>query len=199
MARWLALVAVVIASAAARADERADDLVDVAALVPDAVLDIRYATTDNFTGEKVYAEARCKLRRAVAQHLVEAAKLLRAQDRRLVLWDCYRPASVQKILWKHRPDARYVADPKIGSVHSRGAAVDIGLADKSGNPVAMPTAYDAASRDSHRDRALVGAKGAEARRLDAAMSKAGFVGLATEWWHFDDKAAGKYALADEPL
>jgi D-alanyl-D-alanine dipeptidase len=195
--RSLALVAVLCAPA--RAEERDDDLVDVAALIPDAVLDIRYATTDNFMGEKVYAEARCKLRRAVAKRLVDAAKLLREQDRRLLLWDCYRPASVQKILWKHHPDARYVADPKVGSVHSRGAAVDIGLADKNGKPVAMPTAYDAASRDSHRDRALVGDKGAEARRLDAAMSKVGFLGLPTEWWHFDYKDNGKYPLADEPL
>jgi D-alanyl-D-alanine dipeptidase len=194
--RRLALVMVLCG--VARAD-RDDDFVDVAKVIPDAVLDIRYATTNNFMHEKVYPVARCKLRRAVAAKLVEAAKLLREQERRLILWDCYRPASVQKILWKHQPDPRYVADPKVGSVHSRGAAVDIGIVDKDGKPVTLPTEYDAAGRDSHRDRALAGDKGAEARRLEAAMVKAGFVGLATEWWHFDFKDAAKYSLADEPL
>jgi D-alanyl-D-alanine dipeptidase len=195
--RWLAVV--IALAGVARADDKDADLVDVAAFVPDAVLDIKYATTDNFMKEKVYAEARCRLRRAVAKQLVEAAKLLRVQDRRLVLFDCYRPASVQKILWKHNPDPRYVADPKVGSVHSRGAAVDIGLADKNGKEIAMATPYDEASRESWRDRALAGDKGIEARKLDDAMTKAGFVGIATEWWHFDFKRAGAFPLADEPL
>jgi len=186
-------------SASSLGPERDDDFVDVVKLIPDAVLDIRYATPNNFMGEKVYPVARCKLRRAVAARLVDAAKRLREQDRRIVLWDCYRPASVQKILWKHLPDPRYVADPKVGSVHSRGAAVDIGVVDKAGKQVTLPTAYDAAGRDSHRDRALAGDRGAEARKLEAAMTQAGFVGLATEWWHFDAGDAAKYSLADDPL
>jgi len=195
--RPIAIVIVVCGVAAA--EERDDDFVDVAKVIPDAVLDIRYATTNNFMGEKVYAAARCKLRRGVATKLARAADLLREQDRRLILWDCYRPASVQKILWKHHPDPRYVADPKVGSVHSRGAAVDIGIVDKDGKPVPLPTEYDATSRESHRDRALAGDHGAEARKLDAAMSKAGFVGITTEWWHFDARDGAKYSLADEPL
>jgi len=179
--------------------ERDDDFVDVMTVVPDAVLDLRYATTDNFMHEKVYEHAVCKLRRKVASKLAIAAKRLREQDRRLILWDCYRPASAQKVLWKHNPDARYVANPKIGSVHSRGAAVDIGIVDKRGKPVSLPTPYDATSRESWRDRALVGDKGREARTLDAAMTEAGFVGIRTEWWHYDFKAAGAFPLADEPL
>lgn len=175
------------------------DLIDVAKAIPDAVIDIRYATDDNFTGKTLYPVARCKLRRAVVERLVKAAKALRTQDRRLVIWDCYRPQSIQEQLWKLVPDERYVANPKKGSRHSRGAAVDAGLVDKDGKPVALPTKYDDFSEAAHRDKALAGDHGVEARRLEAAMTGAGFVGMPTEWWHFDAPDAAKYSLSDEPL
>src|SRR6185503_9341574 len=122
-----------------------------------------------FTGKQLYPEAHCKLRRAVAAKLVTAAKALRAQDRRLVIWDCYRPSSIQKVLWKRVPDERYVANPAKGSRHSRGAAVDVGLVDKAGHPVVLPTKFDEFSEAAHRDKALAGENGAEARKLEAAM------------------------------
>ena len=188
---------VVIALAGGAEADREAELVDVAKVIPDAVIDMRYATKDNFTGDVLYPTAVCKLRRPVAERLAKAAKTLRTHDRRLVIWDCYRPSSVQEALWKRVPDPRYVADPKIGSRHSRGAAVDLGVVDKDGKPVVLPTAFDELSTAAHRTHALAGAKGAEAKRLEAAMTAAGFVGLPTEWWHFD--APGSYALADDPL
>jgi D-alanyl-D-alanine dipeptidase len=175
------------------------ELVDVAPLIPDAVIDIRYATADNFTGAVLYPKAVCKLRRAVAGRLAAAAKVLRAQQRRLVIWDCYRPSAIQKILWDKVPDERYVANPKQGSRHSRGAAVDVGLVDADGKAVVLPTAFDDFTEAAHRDRALAGKTGAEARRLAAAMTKAGFVGMPTEWWHFDASDSASYPLSDEPL
>ncbi len=180
----------------ARADSPAD-LIEV--VIPDAVLDLRYATVDNFTGAVLYPKAVCKLRRAVAERLAKAAKVLRAADRRLVIWDCYRPSSIQAILWKRVPDARYVADPKVGSVHSRGAAIDVGVVAKDGSAVTLPTAFDDFTAAAHRDRALAGERGVEARRLAAAMEGAGFVGLPTEWWHFDAPDGAKYPLSDAPL
>jgi D-alanyl-D-alanine dipeptidase len=176
-----------------------DDLVDVAEVVGDAVIDMRYATADNFTGTVLYPVARCKLRRAVAARLARAASALRAHDRRLVLWDCYRPTSIQQELWKRVPDPRYVADPKVGSKHGRGAAVDVALADKDGTLVALPTKFDDFSEAAHRDHALAGDAGAEARRLAQAMTGASFQPLATEWWHFDAPDSAKYTLSDEPL
>jgi zinc D-Ala-D-Ala dipeptidase len=178
---------------------RDDDLVDVAGVIGDAVIDLRYATADNFTGKELYPVARCKLRRAVAARLARAAKALRAHDRRLILWDCYRPTSIQQELWKRVPDPRYVADPKVGSKHGRGAAVDVALADQDGAPVTLPTKFDDFSEAAHRDHALAGAAGAEARRLEQAMTDAGWKPLATEWWHFDAPDSAKYALSDEPL
>ena len=168
-------------------------------MIGDAVIDMRYATADNFTGKELYPVARCKLRRAVAARLATAAKALRAQDRRLVLWDCYRPTSIQKELWKRVPDPRYVADPRVGSKHGRGAAVDVALADKDGHLVALPTPFDDFSEAAHRDHALAGDAGAEARRLEKAMTAAGWKPLPTEWWHFDAPDSAKYALSDEPL
>lgn len=182
----------------ARADKPAD-FVDVTTVIPDAVLDLRYATEDNFTGKQVYPVAHCKLRRAVATRLAKAAKLLRAKHRRLLIWDCYRPKSIQEAFWKLVPDERYVANPKKGSRHSRGAAIDLALVDDDGNAVVLPTKFDDFSKAAHRKQALVGEPGAEARTLEAAMKAAGFVGIPTEWWHFDAPDAAKFALSDDPL
>jgi len=194
--RAFALVLVLAGTAEA---DRPSDFVDVAKLVPDAVLDLRYATEHNFTGKQLYPVAHCKLRRAVADKLVAAAKALRAQDRRLLIWDCYRPTSIQKALWKLVPDERYVANPAKGSNHGRGAAIDVGLVDKDGRAVVLPTEFDDFTAAAHRDHALQGERGAEARRLAKAMEDAGFVGMPTEWWHYDAPKASTYPLADDPL
>ncbi|MBL0220912.1 MAG: M15 family metallopeptidase [Myxococcales bacterium] len=186
-------------SGLAHAEDKPSDLVEIQSVIPDAVLDVRYATEHNFTGGVLYPKAACKLRRAVAERLAVAAKLLRAQDRRLLLWDCYRPTSIQKLLWKHTPDPRYVADPKVGSNHSRGAAVDLAVVDQDGAPVVLPTEFDDLSEAAHISRATKGARGVEARRLAAAMKRAGFTSIATEWWHFDASDRAKYPLSDEPL
>ncbi len=183
----------------AHAEDKPGDLIEVQSVIPDVVLDLRYATADNVTGAVMYPKAVCKLRRAVVERLAVAASALRAQDRRLLLWDCYRPTSIQKLLWKAVPDARYVANPKIGSNHSRGAAVDLGVVDKDGAAVVLPTGFDDLSAAAAPARALKGDKGTEARALAAAMKRAGFRPIATEWWHFDASDRGKYPLSDEPL
>jgi D-alanyl-D-alanine dipeptidase len=183
----------------AKPREKPADLVDITAAIPDAVIDMRYATVDNFTGKQVYPVARCKLRRAVATRLAKAAAALRKQGRRLLVWDCYRPTSVQEAFWKLVPDERYVANPKQGSRHSRGAAVDVGLVDADGKPVTLPTKFDEFTEAAHRSKALAGEQGAEARRLEKAMKAAGFVGMPTEWWHFDAPDAATFPLSDEPL
>jgi D-alanyl-D-alanine dipeptidase len=195
------LIAMLAACAPATAGTRdkPGDLVEVSAFVPDAVIDMRYATENNFTKTTLYPVARCKLRRAVATRLARAAARLRKQDRRLLVWDCYRPRSIQALMWKQVPDERYVANPKKGSRHNRGAAIDVGLVDTAGDPVTLPTEFDDFTERAHRDHALEGERGVEARRLAAAMKAAGFVGIATEWWHFDAPDASSFPLSDEPL
>src|SRR5688572_15660915 len=111
--RWLAAVYMATcggASNPAPAPVRAG-WVDVSVRIPDAVIDMRYATADNFTGAVLYPVARCLVRAEVGERLAAAADALRAQGHRILLWDCYRPASIQRELWRRVPDARYVAEP----------------------------------------------------------------------------------------
>lgn len=180
--------------------------VDVPSLIPDAVVDIRYATTANFTGVVLYPVARCWLRPDAAERLARAAAALRAQGFRLILWDCYRPASVQRALWAQVPDPRFVARPVFddvgrpvsGSVHSRGLAVDVGLADATGAVVPLPTAHDDFSAAASGS-AATGAARANHRALRAAMVGAGWKPLGSEWWHYEAAGARRAPLADEPL
>ncbi|MEZ4360731.1 MAG: M15 family metallopeptidase [Kofleriaceae bacterium] len=200
------LAAATSPGATAAAPPRDEDLIELSELVPSAVLDLRYATTNNFTKRQLYPAARCLLRRAVASRLARVAERLR--PRRLVLWDCYRPASIQRALWELVPDPRYVARPKFaadgtptgGSRHSRGAAVDVSLATEDGAPIAMPTDHDDFSAAASRRRALAAPRGgAEATLLSEAMIAEGFAPIASEWWHFDAPDSARYGFSDEPL
>lgn len=176
------------------------ELTDLQALIPDAVLDIRYATADNLTGRPLYPFPAAFLRRPAAERLATAAASLRAAKLRLVIYDAYRPLSAQKALWAAKPDPRYVADPAKGSSHNRGGAVDLGLADDSGKPLPMPSGFDEFGPRAHH-----GAKGVEpearrnARVLKAALEKAGFVSLKEEWWHYRDPDARGWPVLDIPF
>jgi zinc D-Ala-D-Ala dipeptidase len=194
---------------AARGRPRADRaLVDVAAAIPDAVLDLRYASDRNFTGAAIYPVARCLLHEDVAARLAAAAAELRRAGYRLLVWDCYRPQSVQRLLWQRVRDPRYVAEPvddargrpASGSIHSRAAAVDVSLADADGVPLPMPTEHDHFGREAHRDHPIADPQvRARVAALDRAMTRARFVGLATEWWHYAAAGAGRYPIRDDPL
>ena len=191
----LALAATPIATATQAA------LVDVGARLPDAVLDIRYATADNFVGRPLYPVSRCLLLPGVADRLAQAAATLRKRGFRLLIFDCYRPLSVQRQLWKAMPKRGFVADPATGSHHNRAAAVDLSLADPAGRPVEMPTGFDAFGPKA-RAWATDGVS-APARRhrdlLREAMSAAGFSVNPVEWWHFDAPGAAALPLLDLPL
>jgi D-alanyl-D-alanine dipeptidase len=177
------------------------DLVDVSVRLPDAVLDIRYATADNFVGRPLYPVARCLLLPAVAERLARAAAALRKQGFRLLVFDCYRPLSVQRELWKALPRRGFVADPATGSHHNRAAAVDLSLTGPTGTPVEMPTGYD----DFGPKARAWATEGVSARArqhrelLRDAMTAAGFAVNPVEWWHFDAPGAATLPLLDLPL
>ena len=172
-------------------------LVDLEQFIPGLRVEIRYATTDNFMKEKLYPEARCLLRVEVAEKLKRVQENLREQGLSLKIFDGYRPLSVQKKMWAKFPLEGYVADPAKGSNHNRGAAVDVTLADAECKELAMPSPYDEFSERSHRDYAG-GTEEERAHRaiLEEAMKKEGFVGISSEWWHFDDAEAKKYPVLD---
>lgn len=183
-----------------KAISEADDFVDVTTLDDSFILDIRYATANNFTGRVVYPTAKCYLRKEVAQRLVNVQRYLKGQGLRLVLFDCYRPLSVQKRFWEIMPDERYVADPKKGSRHNRGAAVDVSLADMKRNYLEMPSEFDDFSEKAHRN--YMGASNIAIRNrqiLEDAMVKFGFEAFPTEWWHFDASGWQRYPISDVPI
>jgi zinc D-Ala-D-Ala dipeptidase len=188
--------------------ERDEDFVDVSAVIPAAVLDLHYATTNNFTKRQLYPVARCLLRRAVARRLAKVASRFHDQQRRLLLWDCYRPASIQRALWELVRDPAFVAKPSFaadgtpigGSRHSRGAAIDVSLATAAGSEIEMPTAHDDFSAAAQRKRALASPRGgSEATLLSESMLAEGFVPIASEWWHFDAPDSAHYGFSDQSL
>lgn len=181
-----------------------EPLVDVATYDPRFIMDIRYATDDNFAGRKVYEEGRCVLLRSVAEKVRAAQALLdqRHPGLRLMFKDCYRPDRAQVILWnavKGTPKAGYVANPhtRTGSIHSYGAAVDLTLADADGRELDMGTPYDHLGplsepryeRTYLRKGKLTKAHLRHRRWLRTAMEGAGFKGLRNEWWHFNAEPA----------
>jgi beta-N-acetylhexosaminidase/D-alanyl-D-alanine dipeptidase len=162
---------------------------------------MHYATADNFLHKQVYARARCLLRPEVATALQKVEDRLEKQGLRLKLWDCYRPLSVQREMWKLVPVKGLVADPNHGgSHHNRGTAVDASLVDLEGKEIAMPTAHDDFSKAGRRDAPCKDPQAAAHRAaLRAAMEAEGFTTIRTEWWHFDGPSAGGAPLLDEPL
>jgi len=178
----------------------ADPLVDVRTAVPGIVLDVRYATPRNFLGRALYPKSAAFLRRSAAAKLARAEAALEKRGRRLIVYDAYRPLSVQRELWAAKPDRRYVADPARGSVHNRGGAVDVGLAGADGKPLEMPSDFDAfGPRAWHGAKGVPAAAAANAAELKAAMEAAGFKPLPEEWWHYEDPAAKEWPLLDVPL
>ncbi|MEF3695642.1 M15 family metallopeptidase [Desulfolutivibrio sp.] len=182
-------------------------LVEVTALDPTIRLDMRYATTNNFTGRVVYPSGRCFLRQEAAARLAAVQADLRARGLGLVLYDCYRPFSVQKTFWEATPDKGYVGrpveeggKPVSGSKHNRGMAVDAGLVDATGRPLPMPTDFDDFS--ARASRHFTGGDptaAANSRLLAEVMARQGFRPISSEWWHFDADGWKACPLLDLPL
>lgn len=177
-----------------------EPLVEVSRQIPEIVIDLRYATADNFTGKVLYPVSRCFLRASVVEILKGVQNDLRALGLRLKIWDAYRPHSVQKILWEIIPDERYIADPAKGSRHNRGAAIDATLVDKEGAELEMPSAFDDFSERAHRHlKMATPAAKANFKIFDEIMAAHGFTGLRTEWWHFDAPGWERFGVLDVGL
>ncbi len=182
---------------------REPDLVEIVLLDPTIRLDVRYATANNLLGRPVYSEARAFLQRPAAEALVRVNRALKEKGYGLVVFDGYRPWSVTKAFWDATPADKkiFVADPKKGSRHNRGCAVDLSLYDlATGREADMGGAYDEMSARSYVTWEG-GSKDALARRalLSAAMEKEGFFEYAAEWWHFDYKDWLDYPILDVPF
>lgn len=172
-------------------------LIDISKVNSKIALDIRYATTNNFLKRKIYPVGRCVLRGAAATRLSQVQTELSKNGLGLKVYDCYRPLSVQKQMWQVMPDSRFVANPALGSRHNRGAAVDLTLIDRNGKELEMPTGYDDFTEKAYGDYSGGSVQSRKNRQiLQDAMKKAGFIPLATEWWHFDAPGWDKFSILD---
>lgn len=182
---------------------RAADLVELIKLDPTIKLDIRYAGTNNFLGKPVYKEARAFLQRPAAESVVRAHRALAPHGYGLLIHDGYRPWAITKLFWDMTSGKQreFVADPKTGSKHNRGAAVDLTMYElKTGKAVQMPGDYDEMTERSYPDY-TGGTAEQRARRdlLRKAMEAEGFAVEPNEWWHFNYRAWQEYPILDIPF
>lgn len=172
---------------------RAAGFVDVRSTVPDAIIDMRYATANNFVGEQLYpADARCLIHESLAPGLAAAAAALRSRGRTLVFWDCYRPHAVQVRMFEVVSNPNWVARPgSLARSHETGRSVDVTTADRQGRPVEMGTDFDDFSPTATAYADGISARAADERTtLREAMKTGGLAPYPGEWWHFDGPGAG---------
>ncbi|WP_395058173.1 M15 family metallopeptidase [Flavobacterium sp.] len=152
----------------------------------DFILDMKYATEDNFLETKVYDCQSCFLRLKTIKFLIEANNEFKKKGYKIKLFDCYRPLDVQKKMWAIIPDANYVANPAKGSIHNRGGAVDITLVDENGVELDMGTTFDFFGIESSHDYRNYPKKILKNRRLiKKIMTRNNFESFDSEWWHYN--------------
>jgi D-alanyl-D-alanine dipeptidase len=182
---------------------RAPDLVELTALDPTLHLDIKYATDKNIVGRPVYRQARAFLQRPAAEALVRAHRALKEKGYGLLIFDGYRPWSVTKDFWDsvRRDQRAFVANPRKGSKHNRGCAVDLTLYSlATGREVEMPSAYDEASeRSSPNYKGGTAEQRAARDLLRDAIESQGFEVEPNEWWHFNFDDWRQYPILDIPF
>lgn len=200
---WLLGVAACLACASAPASPKAAPLVPVQSVAPGIRVDLRYSREDNAFKHRLYAGNVALLREPVARRLARVQERLQRQGYGLLIWDAYRPFSVQQRMWSlnRQSHSRYLANPRKGSKHNRGAAVDLTLVGEDGRELPMPTPFDEFSPRAHRN-AVIGVNPrdrANWRILDRAMRAEGFIGNPYEWWHYTAPEWARYPLANEPV
>ena len=153
------------------------------------ILDIRYATENNFTKEQIYPCDRCFLRPEMAKKILQLQKdIAKRYNLTLKLFDCYRPRPAQQKLWDIVPDPRYVTKPERGSMHNRGLAVDITLADMDGQELDMGTDYDHFGWEAYTTNKDLPKEILKNRNILSSLMKIhGMTGIRTEWWHYSLK------------
>lgn len=184
-------------------DFKTTDLAELIKLDPTFKLDIRYATSNNLVGKPVYTEARAFLQRPAAEALVKVNNELKPLGYGLLIFDGYRPWNVTKIFWDvtSKENKKFVADPKKGSRHNRGCAVDLSMYDlTTGKEISMPGEYDETSERSFPD--YKGGTDEQRKMRDLLRSKMeanGFTVYEFEWWHFDFNNWKSYRIQNIPF
>jgi len=174
------------------------ELVNIKNAVNDVVLDIRYATDNNFTKHVIYTAPMAYARKPVVEALKHIRDSLAFHNLGLKIYDAYRPYAATLHFYEVYPDTNFVANPRFGSRHNRGCAVDLTLIDKrTGEEIPMPSGFDDFS-----DKALPGYANlpdtviADRAFLLSVMTHFGFTRYPTEWWHFDYNGWKNFPLMD---
>jgi len=163
----------------------------------DFVYDMKYASEDNFLKAKVYDCAECYLRLKTVKALVEANERFMKKGYRIKIFDCYRPLDIQKKMWEIVSNPEYVADPKKGSIHNRGGAVDITLVDEFGKELDMGTPFDHFGVEASHDYEELSDEVKKNRKLlRNGMTRYNFRIFESEWWHYNLKNARKEPVSN---
>lgn len=173
-------------------------LVDLETYIPGIIIDIRYATNNNFTGTTIYTSPKAWLRKEAADSLLKIQSILQAQGLGIKVFDAYRPYAATLYFYEVYGDTTFVAAPWKGSIHNRGGAIDLTLVNlQTGEELAMPTPFDEFSeRASHSYSDLPADVIANREKLLKIMTENGFTSYEHEWWHYNIKGRSKYALMD---
>ena len=180
-------------------------LIEITRQTHDVELEIAYATANNFTGKPVYTRPGCYLHADAVAALDRAIGLAAEIGLRFVIYDAFRPSEAQWVLWNHTPDPEFLADPRRGSPHSRGVAVDLTFVDGDGAELPMGTGFDAFTPLSHHGSTEI-AVDAQRNRflLLGVMTSAGWDFYRNEWWHYQLFESRSYPVLgndalDEPM
>ena len=178
--------------------DSSQQLVNLEKFIPGIRKDVRYATTNNFTHQQLYTSTGIYLRRPAAIALKKVQEILHRKGFGLLIYDAYRPYRCTELMFKIVPNDLYAADPRKGSGHNRGVAVDLSMVDlKTGKPVPMPTDFDDFTQKAHENyKPADPVVAANRQLLRETMKGCGFKGSSTEWWHYYLPDYKKYPLMD---
>jgi zinc D-Ala-D-Ala dipeptidase len=173
-------------------------LVEIKQYIPNIILDIRYATKNNFLNKVFYQEAKAFARLPVVRALKQVQAALNAQGLGIKIYDGYRPYAITVQFYESFPDSTYVASPWTGSKHNRGCALDMTLVNlKTGKELKMPTPYDTAKETSWADARVKSKRALRNRELlKTVMTKHDFTVEPSEWWHYNFVGWQAYELMD---
>jgi D-alanyl-D-alanine dipeptidase len=178
-----------------------DNLVDVSLYNDDILIDMLMAKEGSIAGGNVYGQEICLLQKGTLDKLLKAQELFAADGYSIIIYDAYRPYSVTCIMYDIHKDGTYVAGKRFGSIHNKGAAVDMSIVDNStGIPLEMPSPIHTLDSTSNRSNPNMSAEAKKNMNYMAEiMKKSGFSTIASEWWHFSDTASDEYMLTDHDL
>lgn len=177
------------------------DFVDITSIDPSIIVDLKYNTTDNFTGKRIYDFEQAIVRKSTALKLARANAMLKEQGYVMKIWDAYRPLAAQQTLWDVYPDSKFVAKPDPTNIrsHQLGATVDITICTLDGKEVEMQSAFDDFSDKATRHYQRTEEQERLYQIMDQAMQEAGFIGYEFEWWDYGDTNQNFQPVQVDPL